>query len=197
MPDEDEALGLLSLLVLSDARRPARLDGEGDVVVLADQDRTLWDDALTAEGLVLLDRSLRHSQGVAGRYVLQAALAACHAAAPTFAETDWAEVVRLYDILLAVHPSPVVQLNRAVAFAELAGPAAALAELDAIEGLDDHALWHAARADLLTRTGHANRARQSYDLALASDPTEPERRLLQRRRARLGAAGQHRPQVPA
>ena len=189
MPDEDEALGLLSLLVLSDARRAARLDGEGEVILLADQDRSQWDAALTAEGLALLDRSLRRAQGVAGPYVLQAALAACHATAPTFQETDWTEVVRLYDILLDVHPSPVVQLNRAVAVAELEGPATALAELDAIEGLDGHAVWHAARADLFTRTGDLDRARQSYDSALASDPTGPERRLLQRRRSRLEPTG--------
>jgi len=190
MPDEDEALGLLALLLLTDARRTARLDEEGDIVILADQDRSLWDAVLTREGLALLDLSLRHSQGVAGPYVLQAALAACHAKAPTFAETDWAEVVRLYDILLSVHRSPIVELNRAVAVAESDGPAKGLAEIDAIDGLEDLVLWHAARADLLTRTGDVDRARQSYDLALARDPAGPERRLLERRRASLEATPQ-------
>ncbi len=188
MPDEDEALGLLALLLLSDARRGARLDGAGEVVLLADQDRTLWDRTLIDEGLALLDLSLRHSQGVAGPYVLQAALAACHATAPSFAATDWAEVVRLYDILLTVHPSPVVALNRAVAVAERDGPAVALAEVEAIDGLRESAMWHAARADLLTRTGDVERARVSYAQALARGPADPERRLLERRRAGLDDA---------
>ncbi|MBL8777405.1 MAG: sigma-70 family RNA polymerase sigma factor [Acidimicrobiales bacterium] len=151
LPDEPSALGLLALLLLTDARRASRFDGAGDVVLLADQDRTRWDHAAVAEGLQLLERSLDLSEGVADPYQLQAAIAACHATAPTPEATDWVEIDRLYRLLVDVHPNPVVEMNAAVARAEVDGPAAGLAVLDRVEPPARSHLWHAARAVMLRR----------------------------------------------
>lgn len=179
---EPEAMGLLALMLLHESRRAARATADGDLVLLDDQDRSLWDRAQIDEGLQLVDRALR-SRGV-GPYVLQAAIAAVHASAPTAADTDWAEVVGLYDVLARVEPSPVVRLNRAVATAMRDGPAAGLALIDAIVSageLTEYRLLHAARADLLRRLARWDEARVAYRRALELARQEPERRFLQRR----------------
>lgn len=181
LPDESEVLGLLALLLLTDARRATRVDDAGDLVLLADQDREGWDHAQIAEGAALTEVALRRSSERPGPYALQAAIAACHATAPTFVETDWAEVVAIYHILDEVRPSPVVRLNGAVAVAELEGPEAGLAVVDTITGLERLHLWHATRADLLRRLGRSDDAAAAYRAALACDPSEPERRFLERR----------------
>ena len=163
MPDEPEALGLLALMLLHDARRPARFDATGDVVVLAEQDRSSWDEARTAEGTEVCERALR--LGRAGPFQLQAAIAACHATAPSAAGTDWRQIVGLYTELARVAPSAVVDLNRAVA----------------VGMVDGYHLLHATRADLLRRSGRAREAADSYRAALDLAPTEAERRFLRRR----------------
>ena len=181
MPDEPEVAGLLALMLLTESRRPARTSATGDLVLLADQDRTRWDAALVAEGQALVRRCLRRNRP--GPYQLQAAIAAVHSSAPTAAETDWGQVVALYDQLLAMAPSPVVALNRAVAVAELAGPAAGLA---IVEGLDlRHHLLPSVRADLLRRLGRTAEAVDAYDAALALAANERERAFLRRRRDEL------------
>lgn len=186
MPDEPSALGLLALLLLTDARRSSRFDPAGDLVLLADQDRTRWDHEAVAEGLRLLDRSLELSDGVADPCQLQAAIAACHATAPTTAATDWAEIDRLYRLLAAVHPNPVVEMNAAVARAEVDGPAAGLAALDGVDASARSHLWHAARAEMLRRLDRPGAAREALGLAIEAAPTDAERRLLDRRAAGLG-----------
>lgn len=183
---EPESLGLLALLLLVESRRPARTTADGDVVSLEDQDRSRWDAALIAEGEVLVVRAL--SGRPVGPYALQAAIAAVHAAAPLAADTDWHEIAGLYDVLLRVEPTPVVALNRAVAIAMRDGPAAGLALVDDLledEILADYRLAHAARADLCRRLGRTDEARAAYERALALTELDPERRLLQRRLARL------------
>ncbi|RPI47571.1 MAG: RNA polymerase sigma factor [Betaproteobacteria bacterium] len=179
---EPEALGLLALMLLQESRRAARASANGDVVLLEAQDRNLWDRALIAEGSALVERVLasRH----VGPYTLQAAIAAVHASARHAAETDWAQIVGLYDVLMRVDPSPVVALNRAVALAMRDGPAAGLEVIDALLALgelDGYHLAHAARADLCRRLGKTHEARDSYRRALALARQEPERRFLQRR----------------
>ena len=186
LPDQGSAQGLLALLLLTDARRSTRTDDSGDLVTLADQDRSRWDGERIAEGLALLDRSLGAGDGRADAYQLQAAIAACHATAPSFAATDWAEVVRLYDILVDLAPNPVVRVNRAVARAELDGPGAALADLDAVEVGARTFGWHVARADLLGRTGDLVGSREELGAALRLGGSEVERRHLEARLARLG-----------
>jgi RNA polymerase sigma-70 factor, ECF subfamily len=184
MPDEPEALGLLSLLLLHDARRPARLDVEGDLVTLEDQDRSLWDRETIDEASMLLDRAMRLRRP--GAYQLQAAIAACHATAESADKTDWAEIVILYDRLSQLVASPVVALNRAVAVAMAFGPAAALDLVDEIEAggeLADYYLLPATRADLLRRLGRTAEARSAYAQALELAPTEAERRYLGKRLA--------------
>jgi RNA polymerase sigma-70 factor, ECF subfamily len=181
MPDEPEVLGLLALMLLGEARRPARSGTE--LVLLADQDRGRWDRALIAEGQALVRRCLRRGQP--GPYQVQAAIAAVHADAPTADATDWRQIVALYDQLLALAPSPIVALNRAVAVAEVDGPAAALALLDALE-LTGHHRFHAVRAELLRRLGEPAAAATAYDRAIAGAGNAVERRHLQRRRASLG-----------
>jgi RNA polymerase sigma-70 factor, ECF subfamily len=184
MPDEPEALGLLALMLLTESRRAARTTPAGDLVLLADQDRSRWNRSLVTEGQELVRRCLRRNQP--GPYQLQAAIAAVHSDAPRAADTDWRQIVALYDQLLALAPTPVVALNRAVAVAEVDGPAAALALVDALEGLDRHHLLHAVRADLLRRLGRDAEARDAYHAALARTDNEAERRFLCARRDALG-----------
>jgi RNA polymerase sigma-70 factor (ECF subfamily) len=185
MPDEPEALGLLALLLLTEARRPARTGPDGGLVPLAEQDRTRWDAGRIAEGQELVRRCLRRNRP--GPYQLQAAIAAVHSDAATAERTEWWQVVALYDQLMAVAPSPVVELNRAVAVAEVAGPADALVLLD---GLDRSALGHghllpAVRADLLRRLGRTTEAAAAYDEAIERAQNATERAFLRRRRAAL------------
>jgi RNA polymerase sigma-70 factor (ECF subfamily) len=176
MPDEPEALGLVALLLLHDSRCATRYDAAGNVVLLADQDRTRWERSQIAEAVGLLDRALR--LGRPGPYQLQAAIAALHAQAASAAETDWPGIAALYAQLLAVAPSPVVALNHAVAVAEATTPHEGLALLDRIDGLDRYHLLHAARADLLRRLGRTEEAAAAYRRAheLATNPAD--RRFL-------------------
>jgi RNA polymerase sigma-70 factor (ECF subfamily) len=183
MPDEPEALGLLALMLLVESRRPARTTGGGDIVLLAEQDRTRWDPTLVAEGQALVRRCLR--RGRPGPYQIQAAINAVHSDAPDAEETDWRQIVTLYDQLLAMTPSPVVALHRAVAVAEVVGPAAGLRLVDGLD-LGDHRLFHGVRADLLRRLGRTGEARRAYDAALTGAGNAAERAFLQRRRAELG-----------
>ncbi|MET1074426.1 MAG: DUF6596 domain-containing protein, partial [Umezawaea sp.] len=175
MPDEPEVIGLLALMLLIRSRRPARVTPSGDLVLLADQDRALWDPGLIAEGQALVRACLR--RGRPGPYQIQAAINAVHSEAPT----DWWQVVTLYDQLMAVAPSPVVALNHAVAIAEVDGPAAALALVDALD-LDAYHLFHAVRADLLRRLDRPAEAGAAYEAALARTSNRAERDLLGRKR---------------
>jgi len=175
MPDEPEALGLLALMLLSQSRRATRTTSDGALVLLADQDRTAWDRALIDEGQALVRACLRRAQP--GPYQIQAAINAVHSDAPTTADTDWGQIVALYDQLMACTPTPIVALNRAVAVAELTGPAAALGLVDALD-LDHYHLYHSVRGSLLRRLGRATEATQAYEQALAHTPTEAERALL-------------------
>jgi RNA polymerase sigma-70 factor (ECF subfamily) len=183
---EPESIGLLALMLLQESRRAARTNAAGDLVLLDEQDRSLWKHELIAEGSALVERALM--SGHAGPYALQAAIAAVHAAAPDAAATDWAQIVGLYDVLLRLDPSPVVELNRAVGVAMRDGPAAGLAAVDAILArgeLADYHLAYAARADLCRRLGRAGEARAAYRRALALTRQAPERRFLERRLAEL------------
>jgi len=184
--DEPEAVGLLALILLHDSRRAARTDAAGDLVLMEDQDRNLWDQDRIAEGCGLVERALKSRRF--GPYSLQAAIAAVHAEAPSFAATDWTQIVALYDVLVRADPSPVVRLNRAVAKGMLAGPAVGLAEIDAAlsdGALAGYHLAHAARADMLRRLGRAEEARADYRRALDLARQAPERRFLERRLASL------------
>ncbi|MDQ7809891.1 sigma factor [Amycolatopsis sp. A133] len=156
MPDEPTALGLLALVLLQDARRPARFLPDGSPVLLAAQNRASWDAALIKEGVELVGRGLRRTPAVPNAYVVQAAIAACHDLAPSWAGTDWNAVISWYDVLLSVQDTPVVRLNRAAAVAERDGPSTALALVDALPGLDGYPWWHASRAELLHRLGSAS-----------------------------------------
>jgi RNA polymerase sigma-70 factor (ECF subfamily) len=184
MPDEPEATGLLALMLLTESRRAARVDSDGRLVLLADQDRSSWDRDLIAEGQALVRACLRRNQP--GPYQLQAAINAVHSDAPTAADTDWQQIVALYDHLMVLAPTPVVALNRAVAVAEVEGAAAGLAQVDGLD-LTSHRLFHAVRADLLRRLGRDAEAAAAYDAALARVGSEPERRFLARRRESLGS----------
>jgi RNA polymerase sigma-70 factor (ECF subfamily) len=187
MPDEPEAAGLLALMLLQDARRAARLDEQGELVSLEDQDRSRWDTAEIAEGIRLLEAALRRQQ--AGPYQVQAAIAACHAEAAAPTETDWAQIALLYGELRKIVPSAVVELNRAVAVAMANGPAAGLALVDDLAAsgeLADYYLLPATRADLLRRLSRSAEAAASYREALELAATEPERRYLARRLAEVG-----------
>ncbi len=181
MPDEPEALGLLALMLLTEARRPARTTPAGELVPLPEQDRSRWDRELITEGLTLTRDAVRRGTGP---YVLQAAIAAQHAGAPSTADMHWPRIVALYDRLLALTPGPVVVLHRAVAVAETAGPGPALALLDGLDLDRDH-LYHAVRADLLHRLGRDAEAAHAYDAAAARTANEAERDFLRRRRAAL------------
>ena len=183
---EPEVTGLLALMLLHESRRPARVNALGDLVLLEEQDRARWDRALIAEGCALVERALGSRRF--GPYTLQAAIAAVHAEALSAAETDWTQIVGLYDVLLRADPSPVVELNRAVAIAMRDGPAAGLALIDALLArgeLDSYHLAHAARGELTRRLGRSAEARASYEKALSLTRQEPERRFLARRLAEL------------
>jgi RNA polymerase sigma-70 factor, ECF subfamily len=182
MPAEPETSGLLALMLLTDARRAARLDDDGDVITLDQQDRTQWDIGKISEGLELLNAALRHRR--VGQYQVQAAIAACHARAVDPEDTDWAQIAALYARLHEILPSAVVELNRAVAVSMADGPAAALAiveDLDASGELDGYHLLAATRADLLRRLGRLDEAAGWYREAIAMTSTEPEQRFLARR----------------
>jgi RNA polymerase sigma-70 factor (ECF subfamily) len=186
MLPEPEAVGLLALMLLQESRRAARASATGELILLADQDRSLWNRQMIAEGSALVERALASRR--IGPYTLQAAIAAVHAGAAAAEATDWGEIVGLYDILLGAEPSPVVELNRAVAVAMRDGPAAGLALVDAIlerGELQDYRLAHAARADLCRRLGRTTEARSAYQRALELTRQEPERRFLERRLAEL------------
>jgi RNA polymerase sigma-70 factor (ECF subfamily) len=182
MPDEPEVIGLLALMLLIESRRAARATPEGDLVLLADQDRSRWDHALVAEGRALVRRCLRRDQP--GPYQIQAAINAVHSDAPSAALTDWWQILRLYDQLMTLAPTPVVALNRAIAVAEVDGPAAALALVDDL-ALDGYHLFHAIRADLLRRLGRREEAALAYEAAIGLAENAAERSFLERRRGEL------------
>ncbi|MFC9435750.1 RNA polymerase sigma factor [Nocardia sp. NPDC057030] len=184
LPAEPEAAGLLALMLLTEARRPARTAADGSLVPLPEQDRTRWDRKHIAEGHAIVRECLRRNQP--GPYQIQAAINAVHTDAPTAAATDWPQIVRLYDQLTAHTPSPVVALHRAVAVAEVDGPATALALLDGL-GLEKYYLFHAIRADLLERLGRATEAAAAFDAAITRTRNAAERAFLARRRASLTA----------
>jgi RNA polymerase sigma-70 factor (ECF subfamily) len=182
LPERADVKGLLALLVLQDSRRDARTDAQGDIVLLDDQDRQLWDRGQIDEGRALVREALRERP--ASAFAIQAAIAALHAEAATAAATDWSQVAGLYDVLRRVAPSAIVELNRAVAVAMAEGPAKGLALLDSIEqrgDLGEHHLLPAARADLLTRLGRREEACAAYERALRTVTSAPERRLLERK----------------
>jgi RNA polymerase sigma-70 factor (ECF subfamily) len=186
LPDS-EVIELLALMLLQESRRTARTSSTGDLILLEDQDRSLWNQAQISEGRMLVQRSL--SSGRFGSYTLQAAIAAVHSEAASAAATDWSQIVSLYDVLVRVQPSPVVALNRAVAVAMRDGPLAGLQLIDDILArgdLNDYHLAHAARADLCRRLGRTAEARESYQRALAIAKQEPERRFLEKRLGELG-----------
>ena len=179
MPDEPEVLGLLALLLLTDARRPARVASDGSLVLLADQDRSRWDRALIAEGQALVRACLRRNQP--GPYQIQAAIAAVHSDALRAGDTDWSQILALYDQLMVVQPSDVVALNRAVVIAEIDGPAAALDVVDSL-ALDSYVPFHVTRADLLKRLGKSEEAVGAYNRALELSTNETERAFLETQR---------------
>lgn len=182
LPDEPEALGLLALMLLIESRRQSRVNA-GDLVRLSEQDRGLWNRALINEGQLMVRRCLARNQP--GPYQIQAAINAVHSDARVTSETDWQQIVQLYDQLLANAPSPIVALNRAVAVAEIEGPRAGLELVEGLK-LDDYYLFHAIRADLLGRAGHLVNAAAAYDRAIALASNERERAFLKRAREALG-----------
>ena len=185
LPDP-EALGLLALMLLQESRRKARATADGEIILLENQNRLLWDRALITEGQAIVERAL--STRRFGSYTVQAAIAAAHANASSADKTDWPQIVALYDVLFSIHPSPVVELNRAVALAMRDGPEAGLVVIDAILNrgdLTDYHLAHAARADLCRRAGRVDEARAAYQQALSRARQEPERRFLLRRLSEL------------
>jgi RNA polymerase sigma-70 factor, ECF subfamily len=193
---EPEVFGLLALMLLQDSRRAARTSADGDLILLPDQDRSRWDRERIAEGAAMLQRAV--SSGQVGPYTLQAAIAGAHAEAPTAQATDWARIVGLYDRLARADPSPVIELNRAVAVSMRDGPSAGLALVDALlerGQLHGYHLAHAARADLLRQLGRTAEARAAYQRALDLTQQEPERRFIQRRLSELGS-GDNRRRIP-
>jgi RNA polymerase sigma-70 factor (ECF subfamily) len=190
---EPEVVGLLALMLLQESRRAARMSPTGELILLENQDRSLWNREHIAEGVALLQKALKSQYF--GSYTLQAAIAALHAEAESVAATDWRQIVTLYDQLLRIHPSPVVQLNRAVAIAMRDGPEAGLTQIDAVlercsgkQGdLANYYLAHSARADMYRRLGRTAEARASYEKALALTQQEPERQFLARRLEELGS----------
>jgi RNA polymerase sigma factor (sigma-70 family) len=185
MPDEPTVLGLLALLLLHNARRASRLDDQGRPVLLADQDRSRWDTATIREGVELVGTALRRTPDRPDPYVVQAAIAACHALAASYADTDWDAVISWYDVLLTVHDTPVARLNRAVAVAERDGPAAGLALVEEVGDLAGYPWWHATRAELLRRLGRAPEARTAYEQALTLGINDPQTEHLRRRLTEL------------
>jgi RNA polymerase sigma-70 factor (ECF subfamily) len=186
MPDEPDVLGLVALMLLHDSRRDTRLGPAGELVLLADQDRTRWNRAEIEEGVGLLDHAMRLRRP--GPYQLQAAIASLHARASSAADTDWPQIAALYSALLELTPTPVIALNRAVAVAETGRLDEALALIDAIEGLERYQLLHSARADLLRRLGRSEEARAAYGRALELTHNPAERAFLRSRVAELGSA---------
>jgi RNA polymerase sigma-70 factor (ECF subfamily) len=182
LPDEPEVMGLVGLMLLIESRRPARTSESGDLLLLADQDRSRWSRDLIVEGQAIVRACLRRNHP--GPYQIQAAINAVHSDAPSAAATDWSQIVQLYDQLMAHAPSPVVALNRAVAFAETAGPAAALAIVDGLS-LNDYYLFHAVRADLLRRLDRRDEAAREYERAIARTQNSAECRFLERALERL------------
>jgi RNA polymerase sigma-70 factor, ECF subfamily len=185
-----EVMGLLALMLLQESRRTARTSSTGDLILLEDQDRSLWNQEHISEGRALVQRSLLSSQQI-GSYTLQAAISAVHADAPSATTTDWAQIVSLYEVLVRVEPSPVVELNQSVAVAMRDGPLAGLQQIDDIMtrgDLTDYHLAHAARADLCRRLGRTTEAIESYQRALAIAKQEPERRFLEKRLDELGSS---------
>jgi RNA polymerase sigma-70 factor (ECF subfamily) len=188
MPDEAEVIGLLALLLLTESRRAARTAPDGSLVLLPDQDRTVWDRQLIAEGQTLVRACLRRNQP--GPYQIQAAINAVHSDAATAAQTDWGQILALYDQLLAVAPTPIVALNRAVALAEVKGPEVALAAINELPDLAGYHLFHATRADLLGRLGRHSEAAEAYDRAHELAANAAERTFLAERAATArGRAG--------
>ena len=183
LPGEPELRGLLALMLLNDARRPARVDATGEAVPLEDQDRSLWDAERIAGGVALSEEAA--AAGPVGPYTVQARIAAAHATAASPADTDWARIVRLYEWLSKVSPSPVVELNRAAAVAMAEGPERGLELIDAIEGIDEYQPLHAARADLLRRLGRDAEAAAAYERTLALSENPTERRFIEARTAEL------------
>ena len=192
MPRRGEIKGLLALMLLHDARRASRATAGGDIVLLEEQDRTLWDFRQIAEGLTLVEEALR-MPGRPQSYAVQAAIAALHARAPNYKDTDWPQIAGLYEVLLRISPSPVIELNHAAVVSMVDGPARALALVDALDargGLKGYALMPAVRADLLRRLGRRDAAREAYHAATAATQLEPLRRLYARRLAELdGGSG--------
>jgi RNA polymerase sigma-70 factor (ECF subfamily) len=189
LPDDGETAGLLALMLLTDARRLARVSRTGELVTLDEQDRGAWDRTLIAEGHALVRERLETvatDDESPGRYQVLAAISAVHTAAPSARDTDWSQIVALYDRLVMLDPSPIVRLNRAVAVAEVDGPAVALAEVDRLaEALDGYHAYHAARADLLRRHGRSDESRAAYDRAIGLAGNPAERAYLTRRRDQL------------
>jgi len=188
MPGEPEVTGLLALLLLTDARRPGRVDDQGQLVLLADQDRRLWNRGAIEEGAALVESALRQRRP--GSYQLQAAIAAAHSTAPTAADTDWREIAGLYGELIRYEPTPVVEANRAIAVAMAEGPAAGLVILDTLAGNATMARWpqlHMARANLLDRLDRKQEAADAYRLAAQLEPPEAERAFIARRLRQLAA----------
>jgi RNA polymerase sigma-70 factor, ECF subfamily len=188
MPDEAEAIGLLALMLLQDSRRNARVDTAGELVLLEEQDRSLWDEAEIREGVSLVDEALRRG---GGRYALQAAIAAEHARVVSADETDWPRIAALYARLAQLDSSPVVELNRAVAVALAESPSRGLELVDAIDGLERYHLYHATRADLLRRLGLVEEAKSAYVRALGLATNPVERRFLERRLSEVQDSGAH------
>jgi RNA polymerase sigma-70 factor (ECF subfamily) len=185
---EPEVMGLLALMLLHESRRKARTSPDGDLILLEQQDRSLWNRAQIIEGISLVEQALSSKR--IGPYTLQATIAAVHAEAPNTEQTDWAQIVALYDLLLRIEPSPIIELNRAVAVAMRDGPAKGLELVDALlEGGDlaHYHLAHAARADLCRRLGRKTDARTSYERALSLAKQEPEQRFLEKRLTELSS----------
>jgi RNA polymerase sigma-70 factor (ECF subfamily) len=188
LPNHGAIMGLLALMLLHDARRPARVSSAGNVILLEEQDRTLWNKSQIEEGSALVDRSLRRPERVS-HYAVQAAIAALHVRASDRGTTDWRQIAGLYEVLLRLHPTPVIELNHAVAVSMVDGPSRALDLVDSLAArgeVQDYHLLHATRGNLLARLGRNNEAREAYQAALAGAKLEPERRLLAARVAEFG-----------
>lgn len=184
LPDP-EVLGLLALMLIQDSRRDARINSEGDLIRLEDQNRQLWHRDQIAEGARLIQQATEI--GPAGSYFIQAAIALVHAQSPSFAETNWSEIVALYTVLMRIHPSPIIALNRTVALAQRDGPEAGLTALSELEkDLQDYYLYQAARADLLVKTGNYPAAKQAYEKAISLTESAPEKRFLTEQMLKLG-----------